>query len=35
VLLDIARLDEDRAGGRLAAEDYASRRTRLLKELQP
>ena len=35
VLLDIARLDEDRAGGRLAPEDYTRRRTRLLKELRP
>ncbi len=33
VLLEIARLDEDWAGGRLEAEDYRNRRTRLLGEL--
>ena len=33
VLIEIARLDEDWAAGRLSAEDYGSRRTRLLREL--
>ena len=35
VLVDIARLDEEWAAGRLSAEDYRSRRTRLLEELHP
>ncbi len=35
VLADIALLDEEWAAGRLAPEDYRSRRTRLLEELHP
>lgn len=35
VLADIALLDEEWAAGRLAPEEYRSRRTRLLEELHP
>ena len=34
VLVEIARLDEEWAAGRLAAEDYRSQRTRLMEELR-
>ena len=34
VLVEIARLDEEWAAGRLAPEDYTSQRTRLLEELR-